>query len=50
MEQRPGAGEGELHTWFWGETAMGGLIVDIGKHMEASEDPEVKGTAFGLSR
>ena len=50
MEQRPGAGEGELHTWFWGETAMGGLIVGIGKYMEASEDPEVKGTAFGLCR
>ncbi len=50
MEQRPGAGEEELHRWFWGETAMGNLIVDLGKHMDASEDPEVKGTAFGLSR
>ena len=50
MEQRPGAGEEDLHRWFWGETAMGNLIVDLGKHMDASEDPEVKGTAFGLSR
>ncbi len=50
MEQRPSAGEDELHGWFWGETAMGSLIVDLGNHMNASEDPEVKGTAFGLSR
>ena len=50
MEQRPGAGEEDLHRWFWGETAMGNLIVDLGKRMDASEDPEVKGTAFGLSR
>ena len=50
MEQRPSAGEDELHSWFWGETAMGSLIVDLGNHMNASEDPEVKGTAFGLSR
>ena len=50
MEQRPGAGEEDLHRWFWGETAMGNLIVDLGEHMDASEDPEVKGTAFGLSR
>ena len=50
MEQRPNAGEEELHRWFWGETAMGNLIVNLGKHMEASEDPDVKGTAFGLSR
>ena len=50
MEQRPNVGEEELHRWFWGETTMGSLIVDIGKRMEASDDPEVKGTAFGLSR
>lgn len=50
MEQHPSAGEEELHGWFWGETAMGNLIVDLGNHMNASEDPEVKGTAFGLSR
>ena len=50
MEQRPNAGEDDLHRWFWSETAMGNLIVDIGKRMETSEDPEVKGTAFGLSR
>ena len=28
MEQRPGAEEDDLHRWFWGETAMGNLIVD----------------------
>ena len=50
MEQRPGAGEDDLHRWFWGETALGNLVVQLGKHMDASEDPEVKGTAFGLSR
>ena len=50
MAQRPQAGEEELHSWFWGETAMGRLIVDTGKRMEASDDSDVKGTAFGLSR
>ena len=50
MNQHPGVGEDDLHQWFWGETAMGKLIVDICKLMDASEDPEVKGTAFGLAR
>ena len=27
MEQRPGMDDGTLHDWYWGETAMSGLIV-----------------------
>ena len=50
MNQRPEAGKDDLHQWFWGETAMGKLVVDIAQLMDASEDPEVKGTAFGLAR
>ena len=50
MNQHPGVKEDDLHHWFWGETAMGKLVVDIGKLMDSSEDPDVKGTAFGISR
>ena len=50
MSQRPGDGENDLHRWFWGETSAGKLIADLALRMNASDDPAVKGVAFGLAR
>ena len=50
LEQRPEASEEDLHRWFWGETAGGKLVADLAAHMNASDDPAIKGVAFGLAR
>lgn len=50
MNQRPDAGENDLHQWFWGETAGGQLVVQIADRLNASEDPVLKHVAFGLAR
>ena len=50
MEQRPGAEDSEIHEWYWGETAMSALIVNLTETMNQSEDPAVKAIPYGLSR
>ncbi len=50
MEQRPGADDSEIHEWYWGETAMSGLIVKLAETMNQSEDPAVKAIPYGLAR
>jgi len=50
MTQRPDAPETDLHTWFWGETAIGQLIPTIAQRMNATEDPAVKAIAYGIAR
>lgn len=50
MAQRDGIGETELHTWFWGETAMGRLIPEVGRRMGALDDPAAKAVAYGIAR
>ena len=50
MEQRPGAGDSEIHEWYWGETAMSGLIVKLAESMSQSEDLAVKAIPYGLAR
>ncbi len=50
MEQRPGAEDSEIHEWYWGETAMSGLIVKLAETMNQSEDPAVKAIPYGLAR
>ena len=50
MEQRPGADGSEIHEWYWGETAMSGLIVKLAEAMNRSEDPAVKAIPYGLAR
>ena len=50
MEQRPGAKDSEIHEWYWGETAMSGLIVKLADTMNQSEDPAVKAIPYGLAR
>jgi len=50
MAQRPGVSSEDLHTWFWGQTAMGQLIPEVGRRMAESDDPAAKAVAFGISR
>jgi len=50
MAQRPHATEEEIHTWFWGETAMAKLITDVAKRMNDTDDAELKSFAYGLAR
>ena len=50
MAQRPDAAADGIHEWFWGETAMGQLIVSLATKMGESDDPEVKAIPYGLAR
>jgi hypothetical protein len=50
MAQRPNATDADLHTWFWGETAVGRLIPAVAKRMNAVEDPAAKAVAYGIAR
>lgn len=50
MAQRPNDSEPEIHNWFWGETAVGALIGSITQRLNATGDPALQATAYGLSR
>lgn len=50
MEQNREADEPSLHKWFWGETATGKLVADLAAVLNESEDPALKGVAYGLAR
>ena len=50
MCQRPQATASEMHTWFWGETAVGKLIKSVAEKMNETDDPELKSFAYGLAR
>jgi hypothetical protein len=50
MAQRPGDSETDLHTWFWGETAVGALIDSITQRLNSTGDAKLQATAYGLSR
>ena len=50
MAQRPDDNEAEIHSWFWGETAVGALIDSITQRLAATGDPRLQATAYGLSR
>ena len=50
MEQNRDADEDALHRWFWGDTATGKLVADLAAILNESEDPSMKGAAYGLAR
>ena len=50
MEQQPGTPSEDLHAWFWGETAVGQLIPEVGQRLNGSDDPAWKAVAYGISR
>ena len=50
MAQRSNATEEEIHSWFWGETAIAQLILNVAKRMNETDDAELKSFAYGLAR
>ena len=50
MEQHKGSDEDSLHRWFWGTTAAGKLVADLAGRLNESDDPVLKGVAYGLAR
>ena len=50
MSQRPEATEAAVHTWFWGETAIGRLIASVAQRMNDTDDAELKSFAFSVAR
>jgi hypothetical protein len=50
MAQRPSTSSDALHTWFWGETAVGQLLPEVGRRMATSDDPAAKAVANGIAR
>jgi hypothetical protein len=50
MTQKPQATDTDLHTWFWGETAMGRLLPAVARRLNASDDPTLKAIAYGIAR
>ena len=50
MAQRPEASEADLHTWFWGETAVGQLITTVAQRMSSTDDAALKAVAYGIAR
>ena len=50
MAQQPGISSETLHTWFWGDTALGAFIPTLTDRMTQTEDPALKAVAYGLSR
>jgi hypothetical protein len=50
MAQRPSTSSEALHTWFWGETAVGQLLPEVGRRMATSDDPAAKAVANGIAR
>lgn len=50
MMQRPAAVATDLHTWFWGETALGHFLPTVAQRMNSSDDPTLKAIAYGIAR
>lgn len=50
MAQKPDTPESDLHTWFWGETALGQLLPAVARRMNALDDPTVKAVAYAIAR
>jgi len=50
MAGKPAAGSEEIARWFWGETAMGGLLRRVRDRLDAAADPAWKAAAFGVAR
>ena len=50
MAQHPDQAEGDLHRWFWGQTAAGPLVTKVAERMGAKADLVYKSTAFGIAR
>ena len=47
MCQRPNERDNDLHKWFWSQTAMGTLMVNVAERLK-TEGHAI--TAFGIAR
>jgi hypothetical protein len=47
---RPEDSGDAVQRWLWGETAVGGLIRQVGERMTASDDPLMRQMAYGVAR
>ena len=50
MAGHPAAGGEEIARWFWGQTAMGGILRRAKDRLAASDEPKWKAAAFGVAR
>jgi hypothetical protein len=50
LAEKPDDSGEALARWFWGETAIGPLLVRVKERMEASDDPRLKAGGFGIAR
>jgi len=50
MCQKFGVTEGELHTWFWGQTSLGQLVRAVAARMGDTGDEATKTIAQGIAR
>ncbi len=50
MAQRPNGPDKEIHNWFWSDTAMGALTMDLAQKMRDSDDEVAKAVAYGIAR
>jgi D-proline reductase (dithiol) PrdB len=50
LVMNPAESADDAARWLWGETALGALLVGLKTRMEASDDPAVRGAAFGIAR
>ena len=50
MAQHPDQIEGDMHRWFWGQTAAGQLVEKVAERMGAKPDLVYKSTASGIAR
>ena len=48
MAQRPDGADRDIHDWFWSQTAMGSLAMNLAQRMRDDEDPETQAVAFGI--
>lgn len=50
LAQYPHADGAQVESWFWHETAMGGLIRRVRDRVKSFDDPYAQAIAFGIAR
>ena len=50
LVMKPGESDADAARWFWGETALGALLVELSKTLAESTDESVQQAAYGVAR
>lgn len=50
LVMKPNTNGADIARWFWGDTALGGLIRRVKERMEASDDAAMKAAGYGIAR